>query len=232
MNYNTITDEEVLEAVEGSLSAVSMRRPIEAITTRGRGLRRRRRALSGTAVAGALGLSLAVVLPLSDASSGQTLNANGHVVNVDMAGWSVHAASRSAVTVTLREVFSDPAGLQSVLKQAGIHAIVRSVGENDPDIGCSQRGVHTLSLVRQVVAVHSRDHVAGDQIIDIDPSAMPDGSVLEIVVYYAEARVFTGGVTDRLQTSVVTLLDGDPGKCVPAPPVEKVTPQPAVSERK
>lgn len=228
MSYDTITDEEVLEAVEGSLSAVSMRRPIEAITSRGRVLRRRRRALSGVVAAGALGVSLAVALPVSGASSGQTLNANGRTVNVDMAGWSVHATAHSAVTVTLHQLFSDPTGLQHALQQAGVPAVVRSVAPNSWSTHCPG-GPATFELVGQVFTVHAPDKATGDQVFDIDQSAMPAGSLLHIVVYHQNAEQ---AGAHSLQTLVVTLVNGDPGMCVLPPPMmahPKVSP---VSERK
>lgn len=215
MSNDAITEEEVLEAVGGSLSTVRMQRPLDEITTRGRHLRRRRRAVTGAVTAGVLGASLAVALPVSKAGGTQTLTANGHTVNVDMAGWSVHTTTGSALSVTLHQIFSDPDGLQYVLQQAGVHAVVRSVAPHGWSASCP-RGPATFELVRQVFAVHAKNKTTGDQVIDIDPAAMPAGSVLDVVVYQATPPQSIG---HDMQTLVVTLVNGDPGMCVLPPPM-------------
>lgn len=215
MSSDTIPDEEVLEAVGASLSAVHMHRPLDEIMTHGRRLRRRRRAAGGAAIAGVLGVSLAVALPLSNAGRGQTLTANGHAVNVDMAGWSVHTGADSTVTVTLHQIFSDPRRLQSTLDEAGVPAVVHSVAPNGWKTSCP-KGPATFELVSQVFTVHSQNKTTGDQVIDISPSAMPAGSVLNLVVYQATPQQSTGR---SMQTLVVTLVNGDPGMCVLPPPM-------------
>lgn len=225
MSKDTITDDDVLEAVARSLNTVTMQRPLDEIAARGRGLRKRRRAVTGSAVAGVLGASIAVVLSLPSAGgsgqtpsavgSGQTLSADGYSVNVDMAGWSVHTTASSAVSVTLHQVFSDPAGLQRVLEQAGVRAVVRSVAPNTWSTKCPS-GPPTFELVRQVFTVHAPNKATGDQVVNIDPSAMPVGSVLNIVVYQANPQP---AARQNPQTLVVTLVHGDPGMCVLPPPM-------------
>ncbi|HEU5353286.1 MAG TPA: hypothetical protein VFU65_02440 [Actinocrinis sp.] len=215
---DTITDEEaaeVFEAVGDSLSAVSMDRPLEAITARGQGLRRRRRALNGVAVAGVLGVSLAMALPLSGASGGQRLSANGHPVNVDMAGWSVHTNANSTVTVTVRQVFDDPAALRTVLHNAGIHAIVREIKPGDPSMGCA-----IASKPISDYDAFSLASTPGELRFIVNPAAMPPGSVLEILVYDVEMKdPFPPAThhpsTHAGRTLTSTVYAGDPGPCVP-----------------
>jgi hypothetical protein len=220
MNYNTITDEEVLEAVEGSLSAVSMRRPIESITTRGRGLRKRRRALSGAAMAGALGVSVAVALPLSGAGGGQRLSANGHTVNVDMAGWSVHTAADATVTVTVRQqLFGDPRKLQSVLNNAGVHALVRDLSIGYPNPGCGLHGETTSPQIAQALSPQPPGKSADERVVTIHPGAMPPGSVLDISVSHDNLITDHNGhpTTGTVRVVSISLLTAYPDDCVPPP---------------
>lgn len=121
MNDST-NDSDILELVEGSLGDVHMRRPLDQITARGRGLRRRRRSVASAAAVGVLGASLAVALPLSG-TSGQAVTAQSQGVNVDLAAWSVHTNADSTVTLTLRQL-QNTDQLQQVLARAGLHVVI------------------------------------------------------------------------------------------------------------
>jgi len=220
MNHHTITDEEVLEAVEGALSAVSMQRPIESITTRGRGLRKRRRALSGAAMAGALGVSVAVALPFSDAGGGQRLAANGHQVNVDMAGWSVHTTADATVTVTVRQqLFGDPRKLQSVLTDAGVHALVRDLSIGYPNPGCGLHGETTSPQIAKALSVQLPGKSEDERVVTIHPGEMPPDSVLDISVSPDKLIADHTGhqSTGPVRVVAISLIDKYPDDCVPPP---------------
>ena len=209
-------ERQVLGLVDSSVGELRMQRPLDDITARGRGLRRRRRAITGAAVAGTLAASLAVAVPLaSTGTNGDgTLSAHGQVVNVDMAGWSVHTNANSTVTVTLHQLFGDTTALRAVLHQAGINAIVREIKHNDPSIGCAIRAKQLSSY-----KAFSPVKALGDLSYVIAPAAMPSGSVLEILVYDIELPdPFSPTHADpyKGRTLTVTMYASDPGPCVPA----------------
>ena len=218
MSSGTIPGEEVLEAVGASLSAVRMQRPLDEIMTHGRQLRRRRRAVSTAAMAGVLGVSLAVALPLSNAGSGQTLTANGHAVNVDMAGWSVHTGGDSAVTVTLHQIFSDPRKLQRTLDEAGVPALVEDLATDYPSAACDQshRAEQTLPITSEMLTSDSPHRVLGDQPFTIHPAAMPRGSVLEIIVVDNEVTNLSAAAKSSFKFAEITLLADYPEQCFPS----------------
>jgi hypothetical protein len=170
MNDN-VNDTDVLERLHSSLGGVRMRRPIDEITARGRGLRTRRRSIAGATAVGVLGASLAFALPLSGSSAQPVAarsQAQSQAVNVDLAAWSVHTNADSTVTITIREL-RDPDMLRQVLAKAGVPAIV-TVGT------CVRNG----DGMPQIGIVLSHMRKPDGTIFTIKPSAMPPGAVLSI----------------------------------------------------
>lgn len=220
MNDGVRTQEQkVFERIESTLNAVHMQRSLDEITARGRRLRRRRRTLTGAAVAGVLGVSLSAALALPGASAGQTPEAARKPVNVDMAGWSVHTGADSAVTVTLRQMLGDPRELQNTLAEAGVPALVRDLTIGYPSAACDQpyKPEQTLSITDGVLSSQRSDDIPNETIITIHTTAMPRGSVLDITIGNAEFTAGKGGQAKGPVRSVgMGLLKGYPAQCSPS----------------
>jgi hypothetical protein len=175
MNESGMNDGTVMEIVGGSLGGTRMERPLDEITARGRGIRKRRRSIASAAAVSVLGVSLAVALPLSG-SSGQPVAAHGQTqsqaVNVDLAAWSVHTNADSTVTMTVRQ-FHDPQQLRQVLARAGVRAIVTE----GASCAVNEDGMPQIS---KVFDDYTRRDASGAYVVTISPAAMPTGSVLVI----------------------------------------------------
>jgi hypothetical protein len=133
------------------------------------------------------------------ASGGHTLIANGSTVNVDTASFSVHTnAKTGAVTVTVYQ-FSHGDELEQILAEAGIRAVF-----NPP---CDGPGIKELNLANYPeIITMPLSH--GSQVIVIDPSKMPSGSVLDFD--------FPSGPWEPYKAFGIGLLSGEPtGACAP-----------------
>ena len=120
-----MNDEQVLTAMRRSLIAetddlggMDVGRPAEAVMARGRTLRVRRRLAKGLTSVAAAGVALGLALTLPFGGTGT------RPVHVNLAAWSVNTNPGGTVTFKLKKL-SDPAGLQHVLGEAGVPAIVR-----------------------------------------------------------------------------------------------------------
>jgi hypothetical protein len=120
-----VTDETTLTALRhrlaevcDSMSDVHMTIPDSAIFANA-SKRRTRRGIAAamTAVCAAIGLAVAFGLP-----GGQ-----GRGVHVHLAAWSVDTNSNGTVTVTIRQMLGNPAGLQQALARDGVPALVRYI---------------------------------------------------------------------------------------------------------
>jgi len=120
-----MTDEATLTAlrhrlaeVRDSMSDVHMTIPDSAIFANAKKRRTRRGiAAAMTAVCAAIGLAVALVLPGGQARAG----------HVHLAAWSVDVNSNGTVTVTIRQMLGNPAGLQQALARDGVPALVRNI---------------------------------------------------------------------------------------------------------
>ena len=120
-----MTDETTLTAlrhrlaeVRDSMSDVHMTIPDSAIFTNAKKRRTRRGiAAAMTAVCAAIGLAVALVLPGGQSRAG----------HVHLAAWSVDTNSNGTVTVTIRQMLGNPAGLQQALAKDGVPALVRYI---------------------------------------------------------------------------------------------------------
>lgn len=163
------------------------------VIARGRRLRRRRRAMPALGALGALGAAAALAVALTGPSSG--------ALNVDNAGFSVHTdAASGRVTVTIKQIF-DENELKTILAKAGIRAYFASRAP-DYDAGgakrsCSWPGAENLN-VKGVLSSTSKP-----QTFVIDPSKMPNGSVL----------AFEYRPIDQRAALMATLLSGEPRGC-------------------
>ncbi|MFC1403429.1 MULTISPECIES: hypothetical protein [Streptacidiphilus] len=193
-------------------------REVQDVLARGRALRRRRRAMPALGALGVAAASVSLVVALTGpngagstagAGSGQSLTADGAVVNVDEAGFSVHTDAKTGeVTVTLHQLF-DESELQALLAKAGVptafHNTTLPAGTPvSPHAACTWTGAQVLHP-GDVISSPRQD--GNDAVITIDPSKMPARSVLGL----AYATIGQGNTAARAIRT--TLLSGEPTGC-------------------
>ena len=205
-----------LELVGTAFADVHLEGDAHDVISRGRALRRRRKAVPVLATAGILAasLSLAAVTQSSPSSAGShALGYSGAIVNVDEAGFSIHTDAKTGeVTVTLRQLFNE-AEVKALLAKAGVRTAFRNTtlpasAPATPYSACTWTGAHALNPG----SVISNPHQDGnDMVVTIYPSKMPAGSVLGLI--YG-----TLGEGESAGHSLgTTLLSGEPTGCVPDP---------------
>ncbi|MGO9162360.1 MAG: hypothetical protein ACLP7J_16930 [Streptosporangiaceae bacterium] len=121
-----MNDEELIEAMRESFTAVHSQTPVKRIVSRSRAVRARRR-IPG--VAGALAVAAgaaAAVTTLAPAG-----HHPGHPATAELAAWTVVKQADGSIAVTIREL-RDPAGLQATLRADGIPASVTFFGRPNP----------------------------------------------------------------------------------------------------
>ena len=183
------------------------------VISRGRTLRRRRKAVPALATAGivAASLSLAVVTQSSPPAAGShALGYHGAVVNVDEAGFSIHTDAKTGeVTVSLSRLFNE-SEVKALLAEAGVPAVFHNITQPantpaTPREACTWTGAHTLD---PGTAISSPYMDGSDVIIAIYPSKMPAGSVLGLLY-----DTFGSGKAAAHSVGW-TLLSGEPTGCV------------------
>jgi hypothetical protein len=183
-----MSDNDVLEMVKESMSGVHMQTPVEAIVASGR-IRRRRR-LSGLAVAGVavgLGLTLGVPAVSHSGTAPQSTSANP----AQLAAFTLVSNPNGTATLTLTKGQAlDPETLRQALEHAGVPALVK-VGTF-----CHSQGQPT-GLDR---VLSSQRRADGTVVIVITPSAMPKGA--ELSIGYKPKSV--PGTKDRARFTLVT----------------------------
>ena len=213
------TDVALMSLVGSAFDEGRRGRDAQDVLARGRRLRRRKRAVPAlgalAVVAASAGLALALTGPsgaagATHAQTGHSMTADGAVVNVDNAAFSVHTDAKTGrVTVTLRE-FVDQDALKQILATAGIRAYFAStvVSPNAhgvvPIVMCAWPGATPVGNVNDVTPATP----GNSNTITSDPSKMPSGSVLAFDFEYlakTHEEVSTG----------LQLLSGDPTGCAP-----------------
>jgi hypothetical protein len=172
----------VLDALQDSLGAVTMRTPVERIVAAGRARRRRRR-LAGGVVGAAVVAGLAVGVTTYGAPSpspGVGASAAGGV-HVRAAAYTVDSNPDGTVRVTWDKAryFEDHAGLQAALRRAGFPVLIK-VGEfcrGPQDDGTLGPGGVGTGVDRVMKGERSAD---GKVTFVFTPSAMPAGTQLFI----------------------------------------------------
>jgi hypothetical protein len=200
-------------------------RDAQDVLARGRALRRRRRAMPALVALGvvAASASLAVVLTgpsgaanTTAAGAGHSLTANGTVVNVDNAAFSVHTDTTTGkVTVTLKQSV-DEGELQPILAKAGIRTyfytgtVTQHPHQAVPLLSCTWLGATPLDSPDATTSVIYPTSASPDTTITIDPSKMPSGSVLAFTFEYI--------ANDRGAAVVgMQMLSGEPTGCIATP---------------
>lgn len=190
-----MADNELLDAMRMTLSAVHMDRPVETITRRGTDLRRAR-VLSGVVSVGLVTIAgAALAVPLLTGSGGATRGtqpAGGSSIGtpatsgstgtprVKPAAWSVEVLPDETVRLTLyRSDFQDKDALEAKLAEVNVPAIVEYAPGCDSDHGPVDwnRDMSTFGVSVTSATDSSAVYV-------IDPSAIPSGDHL---------LFFTGG---------------------------------------
>ena len=216
-----------LDLVGTAFADVHLEGDARDVISRGRTLRRRRKAVPALATAGILAASLSLAVVTQSSPSTHTLGYHGAVVNVDEAGFSIHTDARTgAVTVTVSQLFNE-AEMKALLAEAGVPAVFNSStlpsgttmwwdesglpttalpkgAAVEPAMLCTWTGVSTLDSGN--VIVNQRPVHDGDTIFTIYPSKMPAGAVLGLR-YVTTADHKGSGIS-------TTLLSGQPTGCV------------------
>lgn len=140
-----------------------------------------------TAVCAAIGLAVALVLPGGQAPA----------VHVHLAAWSVDTNSNGTVTVTIRQMLGNPAGLQQALAKDGVPALVRYIpyktstrrrhGHTDTAYypACEYQGGLPKEPGSVITKVISGASTIPPLAFAIHTSAMPKGSVVYIETGFA-----------------------------------------------
>lgn len=168
---------------------------VHDVLARGRQLRRRKRAMPALGALGVVATSLGLAAALTgtsstantpDAQARHSLGANGAVVNVDNAAFSVHTNARTGkITVTVWQL-ADENELEQVLAKAGVHAFFYAPTRPPAHVvikaSCAWPGATQLDESGVILPSSATPYV-----VVIDPSKMPTGSVLAFV--YVEGAV-------------------------------------------
>lgn len=187
-------DRDVIGLLDRSVGDVHFDREADGIVSRGRYLRRRRRAMPALAAAGVLAASLSVAAVTqtqtrSASRSGATLAWAGTPVNVDNASYSVHTDAETGVVTVRLGVLGDPSQLQSLLRKAGIPlAIAIEPGTTD----CTWAGAKTIGIPAGAVGSPTLDKsgfLTDMSTITFDPAKMPRGEVLGVVELTSHGQV-------------------------------------------
>lgn len=211
-----VTDEALIGLVGTAFDEGRRGYETSDVLARGRRLRRRKRAVPAFAAFGALAacasLALASAAGTAGANTGHALTANGTVVNVDNAAFSVHTDTKTGkITVTIRQ-FSDEDELKRILAKAGVRTVFASEtgGLGKVITSCTWPGATILNSHDEVLYSartegHHPDPGAPDVFV-VDPARMPAGSVLAFD--YVNAGKARPGLA-----IVMALLSGEPTGC-------------------
>src|SRR6516165_7061347 len=156
---------DLVAAVREPFAGVRMATAAEAVTVRGRAIRRHRRQRA-TAAAAAGALAIAAVLP------GSGRPAPVRPAPVRLAAWTVTTEPTGIVAVTIRDL-RDPAGLQAALAAHGVPALVRFHHTGSLIPSCVISVPSTLATIEHQVFVSPPAASPGRTLLYIDPAAVP-----------------------------------------------------------
>jgi hypothetical protein len=191
-------DEDLYAVVRTEFEPVRLRADLDAVTDRGRVLRRRRRvglAASLTAVAAVAGLALS--LPIGGKPD--------RPAPMSLAAWSVESSPDGTVVLTIRQL-TDADRLNAALKAAGVPALVEfeRVPADAKVVGCAENGQDGLPQLNAVM------RPSADRVFAIRRDRMPPGSTLHFVLFEEHALDGTPQIAVR-----TGLIDGIPLPCEP-----------------
>jgi len=155
---------DLVAAVREPFGGVRMATAAEAVTVRGRAIRRHRRQRATAAAAAAVAagaLAIVAVLPGSSRPA-----------PVRLAAWTVTTEPTGIVAVTIRDL-RDPAGLQRALAAHGVPTLVRFHHTGSLIPSCVTSVPSTLATVEHRVFVQPPAASPGRTLLYIDPAAVP-----------------------------------------------------------
>jgi hypothetical protein len=177
-----MNDTELSTAVRDSVADIHAVTPVEAIISRGRGVRARRRIpVAAGALIVAAGAALAVttlgpaghpgLVPSSRPGLASPAAPGSSQSNrVQLAAWTVAKRANGDIDVTINQL-KDPAGLQAALRADGLPV---SVSFSGPPVGAScHQYIASRGTLRAVAQFHRNS-------FDIVPSALPSGTGVAI----------------------------------------------------
>jgi hypothetical protein len=183
-----VTDAAVMRLVGSAFDEGRSGPDPQEVLARGRQLQRRKRVGPALGVLGIVAASAGLAVVLSGptpAGGGRTFSAEGAVVNVDNAAFSVHTDTTTGkITVAIRQYF-DQDELKQVLAKAGIRTVFASQSVPADTHGtvapCTWPGASRLDpagVVYSAKRAGNRPNPGAPDTIVIDPAKMPSGSVL------------------------------------------------------
>lgn len=155
-----MNDADVISEVRERFDQVHLETSIEAVASRGRSLRRRRRLpglAAAVAAAGCIALAAARILP-------------GTAPRASLAAWTVTKKPAGIVAVSIRQL-SDPAGLQRTLREDGVPATVRFDGIIPPP--CLMYPLTSGDVLRKIFPSNYDGQTIA---FTINPAAIPSGA--------------------------------------------------------
>jgi hypothetical protein len=206
----------VFDALRASLDGVTMAAPAERIEAAGRRRRNRRRVMGTAAAAAAVALGIGA--PLLAGSSSSPPSAAGGGTHVQTAAYTLDTKADGTIHVTWDKgaYFTDHAGLQKALRDAGFPVLVK---EGEFCKGPHDSGKLAPSGVGPGVTSVMRGESAGDGHVTFvfTPAAMPRGKQL-FIGYLNPAQLASvhgnPGSVERLVPTGVPLI------CTATPPPE------------
>lgn len=211
----TTEHDDLLDLVADTFMGHSIATNLDAVISRGREIRGRRRGLTACIGTGAAALTALTVLAATSAShsaapalgagrAGTPTTTSGNPdINIDLAGFSLHSNADSTLTLTFHQLLKDPAAVEKALAEAGVAADVQI--HDQPSTHCRlDPAVHTVEGIKRVLEGHQSPN---GYTYSINPSAMPHGAVLSFVYY----RLPEGGIMAVSEN----LFGQRPEKCVP-----------------
>ena len=158
-----MNDDDVITTVREPFADVRMTTPVDAVTARGRSIRRHQLqgvTAAAAAVAAAASLVIFAVLP------------GARPAPVRLAAWTVITEPTGIVAVSIRDL-RDPAGLQRALQAHGVPAIVRFHPNGSLVPSCVTSVPSRLATVEDRVFVQPPTGSHGWSLLYVDPAAVP-----------------------------------------------------------
>jgi hypothetical protein len=184
MSDDPMSDDDVLRAVGDSVSAFQAghRPSVEQIKSRARAQQRRRLLPAAGALVAAGAVALAVTSLVPGAS---------HRPHARLDAWTVSKQADGDIQVTISQL-EDPSGLQATLRADGVPASV-TFGQQNPACQSYPQTEGNPGLISQVFGIPPPgEHPAGAYVYDIDPSALPSGAGVEIVLISESQNAIRG----------------------------------------
>jgi hypothetical protein len=212
-------DHGVYDKVAAAFEGVHLADEPGRAVSRGRALRRRRRALPAVAVTGILAASLSLAAVTQTDSGGRGGKTGAFVMNVDNAAFSVHTDAKTGlVTVTFRQL-NDPSELQTLLQQAGvpISLMVEPFSTSAPV--CTWTGATVVTSRAVSDPAQAGDSMGGTAALTFDPARLPRNGVIG-VLYFEQDEQVVGmhlAVLSNRPTGCVTPRFVDPNYTPPRP---------------